>query len=211
MFDLLEHDINPVLLQAKLIIHEFCASDSGVASPTIWSCYANIKSLSLFISLEIDCFHGLWTRKYLHSMTKLSGWRSIRGGAQSGAAYLIRGTIFNQGRSRFSTHCPSIFQTPLPYLLMDNTQLRRIFICRLRINFMSIKAHTEHIQFGNATQTFNLQWHLTLICFYVYSSYLVCIQYLVNFLSFDSFICFYKICVTLFVHVTLIKCIRSRD
>ena len=28
----------------------------------------------LFISLEIDCFHGVWTRKYLHSMTKLSGW-----------------------------------------------------------------------------------------------------------------------------------------
>ena len=32
---------------------------SGEASPTIWSCYANFKSLSLFISLEIDCFHGL--------------------------------------------------------------------------------------------------------------------------------------------------------
>jgi hypothetical protein len=31
---------------------------SGEASPTIWSCYANFKS-SLFISLEIDCFHGL--------------------------------------------------------------------------------------------------------------------------------------------------------
>jgi hypothetical protein len=46
---------------------------SGEASPTISSCYANFKS-SLFISLEIDCFHGLWTRKYLHSMTKLSGW-----------------------------------------------------------------------------------------------------------------------------------------
>jgi hypothetical protein len=48
----------------------FSSALSGVASPTIWSCYANIKSLSLFISLEIDCFHGLWTRKYLHSMTK---------------------------------------------------------------------------------------------------------------------------------------------
>ena len=47
---------------------------SGIASPTIWSCYANFKPLSLLISLEIDCFHGLWTRKYLHSMTKLSGW-----------------------------------------------------------------------------------------------------------------------------------------
>jgi hypothetical protein len=31
---------------------------SGVASLTIWSCYANITS-SLFISLEIDCFHSL--------------------------------------------------------------------------------------------------------------------------------------------------------
>jgi hypothetical protein len=26
----------------------------GVASTTIWSCYAKFKSLSLFISLEID-------------------------------------------------------------------------------------------------------------------------------------------------------------
>jgi hypothetical protein len=45
----------------------------GEASPKIWSCYAHFKS-SLFISLEIDCFHGQLTRKYLHSMTKLSGW-----------------------------------------------------------------------------------------------------------------------------------------
>jgi hypothetical protein len=47
---------------------------SGEASPTIWSCYANFKSI--FIYLHIDCFHGvwIWTRKYLHSMTKLSGW-----------------------------------------------------------------------------------------------------------------------------------------
>ena len=42
---------------------------SGEASPTIWSCYANFKSLSLFISLEFDCFYSLWTQKYLHSMT----------------------------------------------------------------------------------------------------------------------------------------------
>ncbi len=34
-------------------------SISGEASPTIWSCYANLRSLSLFISLEIDCFLGL--------------------------------------------------------------------------------------------------------------------------------------------------------
>jgi hypothetical protein len=47
---------------------------SGEASSKIWSCYANFKSLSLFISLEIDCFHGQLTRKYLHSMTKLSRW-----------------------------------------------------------------------------------------------------------------------------------------
>jgi hypothetical protein len=44
---------------------------SGEASPTIWSCYANFKSS---ISLEIYCFHGLWTWKYLHSMAKLSSW-----------------------------------------------------------------------------------------------------------------------------------------
>jgi hypothetical protein len=50
------------------------AQQSGEASPTIWPCYANFKSLSLFISSEIDCFHRLWTWKYLHSMTKLSGW-----------------------------------------------------------------------------------------------------------------------------------------
>jgi hypothetical protein len=31
---------------------------SGEASPTIWLCYANVKSSS-FISLAIDCFHGL--------------------------------------------------------------------------------------------------------------------------------------------------------
>jgi hypothetical protein len=31
---------------------------SGVASPTISSRYANSKLLSLFISLEIDCFHS---------------------------------------------------------------------------------------------------------------------------------------------------------
>ena len=47
--------------------------NSGEASPKIWSCYAHFKS-SLFISLEIDCFHGQLTRKYLPSMTKLSGW-----------------------------------------------------------------------------------------------------------------------------------------
>ena len=31
------------------------------------------KSLSLFISLEIDSFYNLQTQKKLHSMTKLSG------------------------------------------------------------------------------------------------------------------------------------------
>jgi hypothetical protein len=37
----------------KKLLTRWC---SGVASPTIWSCYANIKS---FISSEIDCFHSL--------------------------------------------------------------------------------------------------------------------------------------------------------
>ena len=34
------------------------ATASGEASLKIWSCYANFKSLSLFISLEIHCFYG---------------------------------------------------------------------------------------------------------------------------------------------------------
>ena len=42
----------------------------SIMQMVIWSCYANLRSLSLFISLEIDCFLGLWTQKYLHSMTK---------------------------------------------------------------------------------------------------------------------------------------------
>ena len=37
--------------------HVLNAKISGEANPTIWSCYANFKSL--FISLEIYCFHGL--------------------------------------------------------------------------------------------------------------------------------------------------------
>ena len=32
------------------------------------------KIIIIFISLEIDCFHSQWTRKYLHSGTKSSGW-----------------------------------------------------------------------------------------------------------------------------------------
>ena len=56
---------------------EFChLHGSGEASPTTWLWYAHFKSLSLFISLENDCFYGLmhaWTQKYLHSITKLSG------------------------------------------------------------------------------------------------------------------------------------------
>ena len=35
---------------------------------------ANLISLLIFISLEIDFFYGLKTQKYLHSMTKLVGW-----------------------------------------------------------------------------------------------------------------------------------------
>jgi hypothetical protein len=35
---------------------------------------ASSKLLSLFISLEIECFHSQWTQKYLHSGTKSSGW-----------------------------------------------------------------------------------------------------------------------------------------
>ena len=49
----------PILITLSLtLIALYVSLCSGVASPTIWSCYANFKS-SLFISLEIDCFHGL--------------------------------------------------------------------------------------------------------------------------------------------------------
>jgi hypothetical protein len=44
----------------------------GVDSPPIWSRYANFKSL--FISLEIDCFHRQWTWTNMHSGTKSAGW-----------------------------------------------------------------------------------------------------------------------------------------
>ena len=39
-----------------------CESYSGQASVKIWSRYANFKSWSLFISKQIHCFYGLWTR-----------------------------------------------------------------------------------------------------------------------------------------------------
>jgi hypothetical protein len=46
----------------KMRIHSKCEGKGGEitgdASPTFWSRYANFKSL-LFISLEIDCFHGV--------------------------------------------------------------------------------------------------------------------------------------------------------
>jgi hypothetical protein len=37
-------------------------------------CKFKIIIIIHFISLEIDCFHSQWTRKYLHSGTKSSGW-----------------------------------------------------------------------------------------------------------------------------------------
>ena len=45
---------------------------SGVASPTIWSCYGNI---SVLIKRENNQFLKKWIMIWnLHSMTKLSGW-----------------------------------------------------------------------------------------------------------------------------------------
>ena len=37
-------------------------------------CYANLKLLSLFISLEIQCSDNQWTTENWHSKTKLWGW-----------------------------------------------------------------------------------------------------------------------------------------
>jgi hypothetical protein len=52
---LLAFHANKYILLEKQVL--MCISIfSGVASPSIWSRYANFKSLSLFISLEIDCF-----------------------------------------------------------------------------------------------------------------------------------------------------------
>jgi hypothetical protein len=47
-------------LKSAVLFSGHFSTSSGEASPTIWSCYANFKSLSLFISLEIDCFHGVY-------------------------------------------------------------------------------------------------------------------------------------------------------
>ena len=57
------------LIQQSMTSH----TTSGVASPTIWSCYANI---SVFIDRENNRFLKKWIMMiwYLHSMTKLSGW-----------------------------------------------------------------------------------------------------------------------------------------
>jgi hypothetical protein len=58
------------LIQQSMTSH----TTSGVASPTIWSCYANI---SVFIDRENNRFLKKWIMImiwYLHSMTKLSGW-----------------------------------------------------------------------------------------------------------------------------------------
>ena len=41
-------------LDSLMLLRSF----SGHASPTIWSCYANFQSLSLYISLEINRFRG---------------------------------------------------------------------------------------------------------------------------------------------------------
>jgi hypothetical protein len=51
-----------------------CVLNSGEASPTVWSCYANI---SVFIDRKNNQFLKKWIMIMiynLHSMTKLSGW-----------------------------------------------------------------------------------------------------------------------------------------
>ncbi len=54
--------LRKVILKQFFIVKQTTSlkcSSSGEASPTIWSCYANLRSSSLFISLEIDCFLGI--------------------------------------------------------------------------------------------------------------------------------------------------------
>ena len=60
--------------EAYLSNYSFYVSDSGEASPTIWSCYANF-------SVFIDRIRNQFLKEMnndndlnLHSMTKLSGW-----------------------------------------------------------------------------------------------------------------------------------------
>jgi hypothetical protein len=56
------------------------------------------------------------------------------------------------------------------------------------------------MRFGNAARIFNFQWHLTSIFFYVFQIFrttwailAIWSAYLVNFLSVDGFICFWKL------------------
>ena len=57
-----------------LPMFDFVSLPSSLASPTILSRHANLEFLSLFISLEIDCYSQSVNLKYLHSGTKPSDW-----------------------------------------------------------------------------------------------------------------------------------------
>ena len=59
-----------IMILMRLYISPLSSLDagSGEASPTIWSCYANLRSLSLFISLEIEVYEH--RNICMHSMTK---------------------------------------------------------------------------------------------------------------------------------------------
>ena len=44
--------------KSRTPIQDLRTTLTGVATPTTWFRYANSKLLSIFISFEIDCFHG---------------------------------------------------------------------------------------------------------------------------------------------------------
>ena len=53
-----DKDFSCATITAHFLNEDTLSIGSGVASQTIQSRYANFKLLSLFIALEIDCFHG---------------------------------------------------------------------------------------------------------------------------------------------------------
>jgi hypothetical protein len=110
-----EHDISLVRT-----IH------SDVASPTIQSRYANSKSLSLFISSEMDCFHSQWTQKYLHSGTKLSGWLSY---------WLYTGCIKKTGVLTWSVNFKANMKVRRLYLHSFEIAIFRLFYVLYFIKF----------------------------------------------------------------------------
>ena len=68
-------------------------TSSGEVSPKFGHGNANFKSLLIY--LDIDCFYGLSTQKYLHSMTKLTEWLRH---------CLLKNALYSRG-DRFCSFC----------------------------------------------------------------------------------------------------------